>query len=191
MASAFEMNRLAFIIFVYVIAAIPFGRCISACFGVDICTRGSGNIGATNMTRVMGLGFGSVVFMLDFLKAAAPVFLAVQCCSDVFASTVGFVAVFAHVFSVYMAFKGGKGVAPMMGVYFVLVLPVFIVAVCTWGIFFVLFRQPFISSLIACFIGAVYSYALLELYVFLPILAGTVLIFIRHTSNVREFLQAR
>ncbi|QHD65393.1 glycerol-3-phosphate acyltransferase [Neorickettsia findlayensis] len=185
------MDYLAFIVFVYLIAAIPFGRCISACFGVDICNRGSGNIGATNMTRVMGLGFGSVVFVLDFLKAAVPVFLAVRFYSDVFASAVGFVAVFAHVFSVYMAFKGGKGVAPVMGVYFVLLPVVFIVIVCIWVVFFVLFRQPFISSLTACFIGAVCSYTLLESFVFLPILAGTVLVFIKHMTNVREFLQAR
>lgn len=186
-----EMEYIAFIVFVYLIAAIPFGFCISACLGIDIRNKGSGNIGATNVTRVMGMGFGFVVFVLDFLKAVIPVVIAFKYSGCVFASVVGFVAVFAQVFPVYLGFKGGKGVATMMGFYFVLSPLIFSAIVSIWGVLFLLFRYSFLSSLTACFVGAVWSYFVFETPIFLCIFAGTIIVFIRHIGNIKSFLRAR
>ncbi|WP_232214969.1 glycerol-3-phosphate acyltransferase [Neorickettsia helminthoeca] len=176
---------------VYIVSAIPFAYCISNYLGVDIRAEGSGNPGATNVTRVAGLKAGSIVFLLDFLKAAVPVFIAEKYCGEVFASVIGLVSVFAHVFPVYLAFKGGKGVAPMMGVYFALNPVVFLIVSYVWLVVFAIFRYPFIASLSACFVGAIVSYVTFDLYVFLPILTATLLILFRHVSNLTNFLSSR
>lgn len=106
----------------YLIGAIPFGLLIGKLFGVrDIRAFGSGNIGATNVVRVIGMQAGIWVYLLDIAKGFAAVQLArsfpsMQMPLDLFLVIAAALAVLGHVFPVYLAFVGGKGVNTALGV---------------------------------------------------------------------------
>src|SRR6516165_12730414 len=131
----------------YLIGAIPFGYLIARWRGVDILKVGSGNIGATNVGRVLGRRFGILVFILDFAKGAAPVALAlwIQRHWDQDIPTVqlplyfkglgvwtGLAAFLGHLYPIYIRFRGGKGVATGAGVGSVLMPIPALGALITW-----------------------------------------------------------
>lgn len=110
----------------YLIGGIPFGFLVAKLFrNVDIRTVGSGNIGATNVGRVLGFRFFLLVFALDLLKGLLPTLflprglasLALPVRPDL-AVFIGLAAILGHNFSIYLRFKGGKGVATSLGVLF-------------------------------------------------------------------------
>src|SRR5436853_729230 len=101
----------------YLIGAIPFGFLIARLRGVNIFEHGSGNIGATNVGRVLGRKLGILVLLLDFAKGAGPVALAVTLRShfddDLWTRgyvevAAGLTAVLGHLFPIYLRFHGGK-----------------------------------------------------------------------------------
>jgi acyl-phosphate glycerol 3-phosphate acyltransferase len=102
----------------YLLGAVPFGYVTARLKGVDIFQAGSGNIGATNVGRVLGRRFGILVFVLDFLKGALPVALMQRYRggTDAAAVAAGLAAFLGHLFPVYLRFRGGKGVATGFGV---------------------------------------------------------------------------
>ncbi|HDR15206.1 MAG TPA: glycerol-3-phosphate 1-O-acyltransferase, partial [Desulfobacteraceae bacterium] len=92
---------------------------------IDISTVGSGNIGATNVAREIGVKWGALTLILDCLKGLAPTAVAVTSYSGHFepstmAALSGLAALIGHQFSVFLKFKGGKGVATALGVFIVL-----------------------------------------------------------------------
>ncbi len=114
------------LILFYLFGSIPFGLIYSFIRGVDIRKIGSGNIGATNVSRQFGFLTGFLpVFILDFLKGAIPVII-VKCFNinfmdnDLAIILAGFSSVLGHIFPVYLGFKGGKGVATFTGMYFLI-----------------------------------------------------------------------
>src|SRR3989440_6030809 len=124
----------------YLIGALPFGYLIARSRGVDILQAGSGNIGATNVGRILGKRFGVLVFFLDFAKGAFPVALAPwvgqRFDSDVPSETLSVVAglgaFLGHLFPIYLRFRGGKGVATGAGVVAVLSPLPALFAVAAW-----------------------------------------------------------
>lgn len=108
----------AVVIFVaYLIGSIPTGVLLGRLAGIDVRSAGSGNIGATNVARTAGRAPGVLTLVGDALKGALPVALARG--ADLGDTIVGMVAVAAlcgHVFSIFLAFRGGKGVATGVGV---------------------------------------------------------------------------
>ncbi len=134
--------------FAYLIGSIPFGLIVGKAKGIDPRTAGSGNIGATNLGRLLGAKFFALVFILDLLKGAIPTLAA--------GAVIGFqvddrrtgllwmivaaVAVIGHVCSIFLKFKGGKGVATGAGV----VLGVFpyftFAAIAALAVFYIVFR---------------------------------------------------
>jgi len=98
----------------YLIGSIPFGYLIGRLHGIDIRKVGSGNIGATNVTRSIGKIAGKICFFLDFLKGALPVVLVNMTFEENTANlalAAGLAVILGHVFPVYLRFGGGKGVA--------------------------------------------------------------------------------
>jgi glycerol-3-phosphate acyltransferase PlsY len=108
----------------YVVGSIPFGLMIGKSRGVDPRKAGSGNIGATNVGRLLGRKFFALVFTLDLLKGLLPTlaagvvlhFAAADAMSYALWLSVGFAAILGHMYSVFLGFKGGKGVATSCGV---------------------------------------------------------------------------
>lgn len=117
----------------YLIGSIPFGVLVARMKGVDITQVGSGNIGATNVYRALGAGAGMLVLMLDVAKGTAPVLLgAAVLGSREWGLAAGVAAIAGHSASVFLRFRGGKGVATGLGV---LLGFAPIVGACALGIF--------------------------------------------------------
>jgi glycerol-3-phosphate acyltransferase PlsY len=113
-----------FMVTAYLLGAIPFGRLIARRVAhIDITQRGSGNIGATNVARELGIVWGVVTLMLDMLKGFLPVFLYARYFLqagfefETCLSAIGVSALLGHQFSIFMGFRGGKGVATAIGIY--------------------------------------------------------------------------
>jgi len=103
----------------YLLGSIPFGYLIGRSYGIDIRTKGSGNIGAANILRVIGKGPAAATFLLDAIKGLLPTILARQACllpPGWWIITIGLAAIIGHTFSIFLKFKGGKGVATSSGV---------------------------------------------------------------------------
>ncbi len=112
-----ELRFLGFVL-AYLIGSFPTGVVLTRRkFGIDVREMGSGNIGATNVTRVFGWWAGVLVFAIDFFKGAIPVWLTEHYYRDEkwLIAIVGFGVVLGHSFSVFLKFRGGKGVATSFG----------------------------------------------------------------------------
>ncbi|MDV6236555.1 glycerol-3-phosphate 1-O-acyltransferase PlsY [Leptospira ellisii] len=118
------MNYLASVVLSFAAGSIPFGYWIALRFaGVDIRKAGSKNIGATNVGRLVGWRFGFPVLLLDVAKGMLPVYLSGVYVPEggiPFQLLCGVLAVCGHMFSPFLGFKGGKGVATALGVFLVL-----------------------------------------------------------------------
>ena len=103
----------------YLLGAIPFGYLMGKFLrGIDIRQHGSGNPGATNVFRVLGAGPGAVTLLLDALKGLLPVAVALRMgSSEATAVAVGMSAIAGHMFTIFLRFRGGKGVATSAGVF--------------------------------------------------------------------------
>ena len=121
---------------------------------VDIRAHGSGNVGATNVSRVLGKGYGLLVFGLDFLKGltpvtAATVFLPAHTQDISLPAWIGLAAIVGHIYTPFLGFKGGKGVATGAGVVCASFPLIFALAMGVWVVTFVSTRIVSISSLFA------------------------------------------
>jgi glycerol-3-phosphate acyltransferase PlsY len=131
-----------FLVVSYLLGSIPFGRLIAQRVArIDITRRGSGNIGATNVARELGVKWGLVTLLLDVLKGLAPtlVFRVLFPGYDTGISMVGVCALLGHQFTPFLRFRGGKGVATALGVYLAVsplsclgALVVFVLVVSVW-----------------------------------------------------------
>ena len=109
----------------YLVGSVPFGLLLSRGSGIDIRTQGSGNIGATNVARLLGKKKGVLTLALDIVKGWAPMVLAAPLVQgeprrDLIIALCGAAAVLGHMFSVYLSFRGGKGVATALGAFLAL-----------------------------------------------------------------------
>ena len=109
----------------YLCGSIPFGMLIAKTQNIDIREHGSGNIGATNVTRIIGKKLGFITLVGDVLKGWIIVFLASQWFEKpILIALAGFMVFFGHLYSIFLRFKGGKGVATSLGVFsFIMPLP--------------------------------------------------------------------
>ena len=147
----------------YILGSIPFGLLIARTRGVDPRKAGSGNIGATNVGRLLGLRFFAVVFTLDLLKGFVPTLAGAIVLRHFYGSArdyqstdyllwllVGFAAILGHMFSVFLRFRGGKGVATstgvMLGVFPFFTIPS-VAALLTFLILFKLTRYVSVASI--------------------------------------------
>lgn len=154
------MWYLAFFIVVvsYLLGSLPNGYLVGKIAGVDIRKSGSGNIGATNVLRVLGKKYGYAVFFLDALKGFAVVRIclalvsitpAARAYADLFALLGAVVCVVGHVFPIWLKFKGGKGVATSAGVIIGLMPLAAVILFPIWFIVFEICRYVSVASMCA------------------------------------------
>lgn len=146
------MNEVILIILAYCIGSIPTAVWVSRYFfNIDIREYGSGNAGATNTFRVLGAKWGSFVMLIDVLKGVMatslyillPYYLTDEWDRTNFMVGLGFASVLGHIFPIWAGFRGGKGVATLLGMA-VAIQP--LVAICCLGVFlFVLYLTRFVS----------------------------------------------
>lgn len=136
----------------YLIGSIPFGYLIGRLHGIDIRKVGSGNIGATNVTRSIGRIAGKICFFLDFLKGALPVVLVNMTFEENTANlalAAGLAVILGHVFPIYLRFRGGKGVATAAGVALALAPYPLLCALAVWVVTFLTSRYVSLASIVA------------------------------------------
>jgi len=152
------MVSLATIIIVsYLLGSIPFGYIAGRIAGIDIRTAGSGNVGATNVVRVLGKRYGYPVFALDVLKGFGAVKISMvmsgqhlEWNSPEISGMVGAIfSVLGHVFPPWLKFKGGKGVATAAGALLALMPIATLIGVAVWIIVFWLTRYVSLASVVA------------------------------------------
>jgi glycerol-3-phosphate acyltransferase PlsY len=187
----------------YFLGSFPSGFLVSRARGVDIRHHGSGNIGATNVLRVLGKGWGYLVFALDAFKGLLAVRIAFVFAAalnlaephrDLVGIAAGLACILGHAFPIWLRFRGGKGVATSAGVLLGL-MPLAVVSVfLVWVALFKITRYVSVAS-----IGAAFALPLfVALYLRTKLLAGASLlpfsiliagvVIWRHRSNVRRLL---
>lgn len=175
----------------YLAGSIPFGLLLARAFGkTDVRTQGSGNIGATNVARVVGKKLGALTLLLDALKGALPV-LAVSLIAlpegqhDVTAALVGLMAFVGHCFPVWLKFKGGKGVATGAG-FLVAFAPVAAaIGIAAFGLTYAISRLVSLGSLVAA-LAVLVALPLLRPVdaALLPLGLMFLILIVRHRSNI-------
>lgn len=185
------------IVFAYLLGSIPTGYLIVKILtGKDIREIGSGNIGATNVKRAIGLKWFFVVLFLDALKGFIPVFListTYKSGSDIIPALVGLAAILGHTYTIFLKFKGGKGVATGLGV-FLSLAPISTIS-CIVFFIVILFMFNYIS------LGSITSAFLLPIFIFiygetgehffiliLALLAAIFVIY-KHKENIKRLMQ--
>lgn len=112
------LNELILTAVAYIVGSIPTGLLLARASGVDIRATGSGNIGATNVYRTLGRTVGIATLLGDCLKGLVPVLVARKLgFADPWVAAVGLAAFLGHVYTIFLGFKGGKGVATALGVF--------------------------------------------------------------------------
>jgi acyl phosphate:glycerol-3-phosphate acyltransferase len=188
----------------YLLGAIPCGYLVARARGVDIRLHGSGNIGATNVFRVVGKGWGILTFILDFAKGFIPACLFPWCAGvlglpvrpDVLAVACGCLAVAGHNWPVFLHFKGGKGVATSAGALLGLAPAAVGIGLAVWLLAFALSRYVSVASILTAAAAALAAWALYfrkgDPASWLVPIALTVLAAViigRHHGNIRRLRQ--
>ncbi len=198
------LSPLITILLSYLLGSIPFGYIAGRIKGVDLREHGSRNIGATNAIRVLGKAWGILVFILDFLKGFLPV-LAVKLSAGgdlgsmssqqtLLMLAVFLAVVLGHTFTIFLGFKGGKGVATTAGGLFALSLLVGSSVIIAWVICMIITRYVSLSSMlagIAMLLAAFYETVISDGsasssdWLILGLLAIiSILVVVKHRSNI-------
>lgn len=148
--------KVLLIISAYLLGSIPWSVWVGKIFyNTDVRDFGSGNAGATNTMRVLGIKPGIAVLILDALKGFAAVnlvFLSSRYAGDIETMVLlGIVAVVGHIFPLFANFRGGKGIATLLGMIVAIHAGAALMAIATFLLFFISFRIVSLSSILASF----------------------------------------
>ncbi|MBN1974289.1 MAG: glycerol-3-phosphate 1-O-acyltransferase PlsY [Sedimentisphaerales bacterium] len=205
-------NFIIAIIGAYLIGSIPFGLIIAKAHGKDLRSIGSGNIGATNVSRALGRKWGYICFVLDVLKGLIPMLAMLPLAAPISLQShaqkiiilflwlaVGCAAILGHIFPVYVKFKGGKGVATSFGIAIGL-WPYYTICALIAGLMWIatvlIWRYVSLSSIIA---AVTFPLALIVMIILrpdwhiaalwpllIPAVAIPAMVIFRHRENIKR-----
>jgi glycerol-3-phosphate acyltransferase PlsY len=178
------------VIFAYLLGSVPTGYILGSLAGVDVRKAGSGNVGATNVARVVGKRHGIFTLVADIAKGFVPVVVALHLGLTSAATVlVGVAAFLGHLYPVFLRFQGGKGVATALGVFLglspwatLVLIPIFVLVILAT-------RVVSLSSMVAAASAPIVFWLLTAS----PILTGTsvfiaLMIILRHRGNIQRLL---
>ena len=174
----------------YVVGSIPFGVVVGKVFyGVDVRQHGSGNVGTTNVFRVLGKKAGIAVMICDILKGYIPAAIAAALFDPWFAIFIAAAPVVGHIYSIFLKGRGGKGIATGAGVVLALVPLAFAIIFTTWLVLIVLTRYVSVASLVAALMVPVLTIAFREPlpYEIAGVLVA-ILVWWAHRGNIQRLL---
>ena len=186
-------NLILFSISAFIIGSIPFGVIISrSTTGIDITKQGSGNIGATNVARSLGIKWGIVTLILDFFKGFLPIYLCqkIFMWPEMYILTIALTSLLGHQFSIFLKFRGGKGVSTVFGIFMAL-SP--ITALIAFIIFIgIVYWSDFVSLASIISVSTTPVFLLVEMksivYIIGAILMAA-LICLKHKSNIQSLIR--
>lgn len=177
----------------YLLCSIPVGKLLSQkVAGIDITLRGSGNVGATNVARVIGFKWGMLTLLLDALKGFMPVFLhrSLSSGSEIGLAVIVMASLIGHQFSIFQKFRGGKGVATALGIYLAISPSLTLILI----LFFLL--TVYLSHYVS--LGSILSAALMPILLLLSGALGlrimtsflmAALIWLKHKDNIERIFR--
>jgi glycerol-3-phosphate acyltransferase PlsY len=174
----------------YLLGSVPIGFLVGDyLLGVDIRQHGSGNIGATNVFRILGIGPGLVVFVGDLAKGVIPVLAGKELGGSLLALLAGLAAIIGHNWSLFLGFKGGRGVATGAGVIFALSPLVGLIAFFLWAAVVMLSRYVSLGSIVATMAVPVLMFILHQpwSYVLFGVVIAILIVY-RHRPNMKRLL---
>lgn len=174
----------------YLLGSVPTGLLLGKAYGIDVRKEGSGNIGATNLYRTVGRKVGVMTLVGDCLKGMLPV-LAVKFSSlpADYAAWVGLAAFLGHVFSVFLKFRGGKGVATALGVFLALSPLAVAIALGVFVVLMLVWRYVSLGSIAAAAVMPIAVWALdggRVMSVVTMLIA--VIVIVRHLENIKRLV---
>jgi acyl phosphate:glycerol-3-phosphate acyltransferase len=175
-------------IFSYLLGSIPTGYIVGALAGVDIRKAGSGNVGATNVARVLGKTRGLLTLIVDVGKGFIPVFVAGRLgLSHTAVALVAILAFLGHLYPVFLKFQGGKGVATALGALLALAPVATVILMVVFALVAVSSRLVSLSSIVAALAAPITLWSLS----YSPTVIATgiffaVMILARHRDNIRR-----
>lgn len=187
-----DLTVLFLTVIAFLIGSIPTGMLVAKYYHVDLKKVGSGNIGATNVLRSIGKGAALFTLIGDIIKGMIPVLIAQQLDVGMYSEGLtGICAILGHNHSLFLKFKGGKGVATSIGVLIIFSPQTSIVTIIIWIMAALVSRY---SSF-----GALAAFGLLPLSIWIldsdkkiPVaIVMTILIYIRHTGNILNLVRGR
>ncbi|MEC1612796.1 glycerol-3-phosphate 1-O-acyltransferase PlsY [Bacillus mojavensis] len=177
------------IILAYLIGSIPSGLIVGKLAkGIDIREHGSGNLGATNAFRTLGVKAGSIVIAGDILKGTLAAALPYLMHVDIHPLLAGVIAVLGHVFPAFAKFKGGKAVATSGGVLLFYAPLLFITMVAVFFIFLYLTKFVSLSSMLTGIYTVIYSLFVHDKYLLIVVTLLTVFVIYRHRANIKRII---
>ncbi|MDR2709611.1 MAG: glycerol-3-phosphate 1-O-acyltransferase PlsY [Elusimicrobiota bacterium] len=183
--------KILYVIITYFFTSVSYAYIFTKAFkGIDIRTVGSGNPGTTNVFRVAGKGVGSLTFLADVAKGFICVYFARFIDpSFIFLAIVGICAICGHMFTIFLNFKGGKGVATALGVFLALMPSATLIAVLVFAIIFlasgIVSLASILASLALVISGIILGFPL-EANIFATIVAAIVIY--KHKANIKRLI---
>jgi glycerol-3-phosphate acyltransferase PlsY len=202
------MKFVILIIGAYLLGSIPFGLIIAKVHGKDLRSIGSGNIGATNLSRALGRKWAYLCFLLDAAKGFLPMLIAADFISSppavaelFLALAAGCAAVLGHIFPIYLKFKGGKGVATSFGValgFWPYYTVCSLVALGVWTVIVLIWRYISLASIVA---SVTFPFAMVLMIAMVPhwnfanlwplliiAVAIPIMVIVRHRENIKRLI---
>ena len=188
------MSPIIGVLIAYLAGSIPSAYVAGKFRGIDLRQHGSGNLGATNVVRVLGPRIGAIVFIVDLLKGFLPVYFLPRYAEtlrpELWALVYGVAAILGHVKPIFLLWKGGgKGVATASGVFLALAFVPMLIAEVAWITVFYFTRYVSLASLVG---AAVLPIAILALYrepqspVFIASVTIALFVFWTHRENIKR-----
>lgn len=184
------MEAFLLVLFAYLFGSVPTGYILGSLAGVDVRKAGSGNVGATNVARVVGKRHGIFTLVADIAKGLVPVVIALYLgLTSTATALVGVAAFLGHLYPVFLRFQGGKGVATALGIFLglspwatLVLMPIFVLVILAT-------RVVSLSSMVAAASAPIVFWLLTSS----PILTGTsvfiaLMIILRHRGNIQRLL---
>jgi glycerol-3-phosphate acyltransferase PlsY len=184
------LGFIVLLVVAYLLGSIPFGVVVGKLFyGVDVREHGSGNVGTTNVFRVLGKKAGAVVMVCDILKGYLPAAIAAALFTPWAAIFIAAAPVVGHMYSIFLKGKGGKGIATGAGVVLALVPLAFAIIFTTWLVLIVVTRYVSVASLTAAVLVPVLTFLFHEPlpYKIAGVLVA-ILVWWAHRGNISRLL---
>lgn len=185
------MEYVLFIIIAYLLGSIPSGLIVGKVgYDIDIRQHGSGNLGATNAFRILGIKAGIIVTLSDILKGTIatliPLLVGLFLEVEVYRLIIGLFAVLGHTYPLFAKFKGGKAVATSAGLILGVSPILFAIIILSFIITLYFSKYVSLSSMVTGIIAIIVAFFLKDIGLFIMTFLLTVFVFYRHKENIKR-----
>ena len=183
-----DINLIIVTVYSYFLGSIPFGFILTKIFlKQDIRETGSGNIGATNVLRTGNKFLAILTLVLDFLKGYMTIIITLKYFNDLILLS-ALICLLGHIFSIWLKFKGGKGVATYLGILLALSVNYFLIFIIVWVSILLILKYSSLSSILATFGILIYEYFFLENNILSFLFISFIIILYAHRSNILKLI---